>query len=612
MIKSIVSNTKRIRVVYVLLLIVSYVTIYSAIFDEKVSLVGDNASYYILGNSIANGDGYTNIQHAEKEAHYHYPPGYPVVVASVAKVFSNDIITIKILNGAFLLGAILVLFFIVKRLTENDHIAFAVSFITLLNYHILGYATIMMSEIPFLFFSLLCVLVLLKIDFSKPIFKNWSFFLMLICLSFSFYIRSVAVVLFVSMVCFLCFKKRWKYVFGLIGGFIVLYLPWILRNSNNEGNTYISQLYLKNPYQPEQGSIGFSDLIERISINLGRYITKEIPSGMLSSNQVLYTDASAPITEWLLGFLLMLGIGFGIYKLPKFRTFICLYVLAFFALLMIWPSVWYGIRFLVPLIPLLIFLFIFGMISLLKWLQEKIIPKQLQHFTAITTIVILSFWAFMYGSNSVSKLNVQAKSEYTDNYKNYFALAEWINENGDNASITAVRKEGLFYLFSKKNVTNYQKTLDREVQIEYLKSKNVDYVIVEQLGYSSTSKYLIPVMDRYPKKFKIIKQLQNPNTYLMQFLPELGYSGAWKDDKRNGYGTYLWEDGQKYIGYWKNDLRHGKGSVSFKNGERLEGVWTEGKLNGEVIKTDKQNRVIEKSFYKNNIKIEDISEVEVY
>ncbi|MBC8754793.1 glycosyltransferase family 39 protein [Kordia sp. YSTF-M3] len=607
MINTIASNPRLIRVTYVLLLIVSYFTIYNTIFDEKVSLVGDNASYYILGNSIANGDGYTNIQHSEKEAHYHYPPGYPVVIAAVVKVFSNDIITIKKLNGAFLLGAILLLFFIVKRLTENDHIAFSVSFITLLNYYILGYATIMMSEIPFLFFSLLCVLVFLKIDFSKPIFKNWLFFLLLICLSFSFYIRSVALALFVSMVCFLCFKKQWRYVVGLIGGFIVLYLPWMLRNSD-AGNTYVSQLFLKNPYQPEQGSIGFSDLIERISINFGRYITKEIPSGMLSSNEVVYTDASAPITEWLLGFLLIIGIVFGIYKLQKFRTFILLYVLAFFALLMIWPYIWYGTRFLVPLIPLLIFLFIFGMISLLKWLQEKIIPKQLKHFTTITTVVLLSFWAFMYGSNSVSKLKDRAKGDYGDNYKNYFALADWVNKNADDASITAVRKEGLFYLFSKKNVTTYQKTLDKEAQLAYLKNKNVDYVVVEQLGFSSTSKYLVPVIDRYPNKFKTIKQLQNPNTYLMQFLPELGYSGAWKDGKRNGYGTYVWEDGQKYIGYWKNDVRHGEGAVSFATGERLEGVWTDGKLNGEVIKKTKNDVIIERSIYKNNVKIEVINE----
>jgi len=603
MIKSITSNPRRIRILYILLLIVAYFTIYSTIFDEKVSLVGDNASYYILGNAIANGDGYTNIQHAEKEAHYHYPPGYPVLIATAATVFSNDIITIKKLNGFFLFGAVLLLFFIVKRLTQNDHIAFAVSFITLLNYHILGYSTIMMSEIPFLFFSLLCLWLFLKIDFSKPVFKNGRFFLLLLCLSFSFYIRSVALALFVSLLLFLIFNKQWRYLYCLVGGFILLYLPWILRNQNAKENSYISQLFLKNPYQPAQGSIDFSGMFERILVNMERYITKEIPSSMVYVQDIVYTDTSAPITEWLLGVLILAGIGFGIYKLPKFKTFIFLYVLSFFAVLMVWPSVWYGTRFLVPLIPLLLFLFIFGMISFLNWLQKKIIPKQLKHFATITTIVLLTFWAFMYGSDSVSKLKTHAKSDYSYNYKNYFALAEWIHENASDDAVTSVRKEGLFYLFSKKNVTNYQKTLDKEAQIAYLKSKNVDYVVVEQLGFSSTSNYLVPVIDRYPNKFKIIKELKNPNTYLLQFLPELGYSGTWENEKRNGLGTYTWADGQKYIGYWKNDVRHGHGKLYFKNGEYLSGVWTHGKLNGEVIKSDKNGQVIEKSEYKNNVKV---------
>ncbi|MGH1384774.1 phospholipid carrier-dependent glycosyltransferase [Kordia sp.] len=608
MINVIASNLSRVKVVYVLLLIIAFFTIYNTIFDEKVSLGGDNASYYTLGNSIANGDGYTNIQHAEKEAHYHYPPGYPLLIAGVVKCFSNDIITIKLLNGAFLLGVILLVFFIVKKLSQNDHIAFAVSLISLLNYHMLGYSTIMMSEIPFLFFSLLCLWLFFKIDFSKPVFKNGLFFLMLICLSFSFYIRSVALALFVSMACFLGIKKQWRYVFSLIAGFIIVYLPWILRNSNTTGNTYVSQLSLKNPYQPELGQVDLLDIFERIFLNAERYITKEIPSSIFYSDDLVYINTSFSMVEFLLGLLIISGISFGIFRLKKFRTFILLYIVSFFALLMIWPSVWYGTRFLVPLIPLLIFLFIFGMISFLKWLQEKIIPKQLKHFTAITTVVLLSFWSFMYGSNSISKLKTQANDEYADSYKNYFAFADWINKNADDASITAVRKEGLFYLFSKKNVTNYQKTLDREAQITYLKDKNVDYVIVEQLGYSSTSKYLVPVIDRYPNKFKTIKQLQNPNTYLMKFLPELGYWGAWENDKRNGFGTYVWEDGQKYTGQWKNDVRHGKGTVSFKNGERLEGAWIKGKLNGEVIKKNKNGVIIEKSIYKDNVKIEVINE----
>ena len=41
------------------------------------------------------------------------------------------------------------------------------------------------------------------------------------------------------------------------------------------------------------------------------------------------------------------------------------------------------------------------------------------------------------------------------------------------------------------------------------------------------------------------------------------YFGMWKDDKRNGLGTYIYNGGfQKYHGYFKDDLKHGEGCVS--------------------------------------------------
>ncbi|WP_375241902.1 phospholipid carrier-dependent glycosyltransferase [Lacinutrix sp.] len=608
MIKSITHKKYIIKVIYILILTLGFIKIYSSIFDQKISLIGDNASYYILGHSIANGYGYTNIQHLEREAHYHYPPGYPLLIAGITTLFSNEIIPIKIFNGILLFGAILLLFFIIKLISKNIHIAFAVCFISMLNYHLLEYSTIMMSEIPFQFFSFLSLWLFLKINFSLSISKNWKFWVLLICLSFSFYIRSIALALLVSFTFFLLIKKHWKYLFNLNAGFLLLYLPWMLRNRSVSGNTYISQLLLKNPYQPELGSIGITDLVDRVLLNFERHITKEIPSGLLQVKDIMYEESSTIKTEWLIGLLILTIIVFGIYKLPNFRILILSYVVAFLSILMLWPSVWYGTRFLVPIIPLLIFLFVFGIIQFLIWLNSKLFSKSSQDFVTITVTLIIGFWSFVYGDESITKLKEQAQGVYTNNYQNYFALADWVKKNTEDNAVTSVRKEGLFYLFSKKPVTNYKKTLNREEQIEYLKSKNVNYVVIEQLGFSSTNNYLLPTINRYPNKFKIIKELKNPNTYLMQFLPSLGYSGDWKNEKRNGLGTYVWEDGQKYTGHWKNDVRHGKGAVYFKNREIISGVWINGKLEGEVIKKTKDGKILEKSIYKNNEKVKVIDE----
>ena len=41
------------------------------------------------------------------------------------------------------------------------------------------------------------------------------------------------------------------------------------------------------------------------------------------------------------------------------------------------------------------------------------------------------------------------------------------------------------------------------------------------------------------------------------------YVGEWKDDKRNGQGTYTYANGDKYVGGYKDNQRHGQGNFTF-------------------------------------------------
>ena len=53
-------------------------------------------------------------------------------------------------------------------------------------------------------------------------------------------------------------------------------------------------------------------------------------------------------------------------------------------------------------------------------------------------------------------------------------------------------------------------------------------------------------------------------------------TGCTAGDCENGYGTYVWADGDKYVGDWVDGKKHGKGTLYYTNGEKYEGDFTDG------------------------------------
>jgi hypothetical protein len=47
------------------------------------------------------------------------------------------------------------------------------------------------------------------------------------------------------------------------------------------------------------------------------------------------------------------------------------------------------------------------------------------------------------------------------------------------------------------------------------------------------------------------------------------YAGAWRDDRRNGWGRMQLLDGTVYEGEWKDDARHGEGEAASWVGDWL-------------------------------------------
>jgi hypothetical protein len=66
----------------------------------------------------------------------------------------------------------------------------------------------------------------------------------------------------------------------------------------------------------------------------------------------------------------------------------------------------------------------------------------------------------------------------------------------------------------------------------------------------------------------------------MTFANGAKYVGNWKSGSQNGYGTFTWSDGRKYVGNWKSDDRNGYGTYTWSNGTKYVGNWKDDDFNG--------------------------------
>ena len=58
------------------------------------------------------------------------------------------------------------------------------------------------------------------------------------------------------------------------------------------------------------------------------------------------------------------------------------------------------------------------------------------------------------------------------------------------------------------------------------------------------------------------------------------YQGEWKNNQRNGQGTNYFADGEKYVGNWKDNERHGYGTHNYVDGKSKTGMWELGRYVG--------------------------------
>ncbi len=79
------------------------------------------------------------------------------------------------------------------------------------------------------------------------------------------------------------------------------------------------------------------------------------------------------------------------------------------------------------------------------------------------------------------------------------------------------------------------------------------------------------------------------------------YVGEWKDEKQNGQGTYTWANGDKYVGEYKDGKRHGQGTYTFADGEKYVGKFKDSKRHGHGTQYNADGTILKEGIFKEGV-----------
>lgn len=481
------------------------------LFDPKQDTGGDNAIYLSLAKSLISFKGYRDIYKPDEPLHTLYPPGYPLLL-SIPLLFTNmkNAVPFKILNVIFSTLS-LILFYMLFKNRLKGLLFYSLLFLIALNPTYIQYSHKILSEIPFMFFSFL-TLYLWDIYLRKG---NTKILIIISVLSiFPYYLRTAGITFIIALFLFLLLNRKYKHLFIYSIIVIILILPWIIRGSKiGSDGGYKTQLLSKNAYDLSLGTITFKDLFIRIGQNLSIYIFEIIPRFFLPFLINIKFNIVFTIIGIIFVLMSLLGLILGF---NRKNLLLIIYFILFFALCLIWPSVWSSDRFLLPVLPL-IFFFFYLFIDLLNRFFK--IRKNLFNYV-ITSLFILSEIFFLLPS-SFKNLGLlfgyiqgNKYSGYTLDYVRFYEAAEFARKNTPKNSKFLVRKPELFYLVSERKSFCYPFVNDENKIMESINKS--DYIVVDAFYWTGTTKrYLLPVIMKNPEKYLIFYKSLTPETYIL-------------------------------------------------------------------------------------------------
>ncbi len=314
----------------------------------------DAARYLVLSRNILLEQGYVDNYKPWTTPHTKFPPVMSCVLAAAQWIVPGSLVAMKLAVAAFGLFSLIATYSLLRCLL-TDLLASILTTALGIQISILTGSQRLMSDIPYLFFSTLALLIVIK-RFQREEASTWHDVVIGLTMSLAILTRTIGVALLPALLVAALLnrgihnRRRCAVIVSLL--VVATVVGWEARNTIAAGGfvPFYGTLFMYKDYNDaRQGLMGPEDLLKRWRRNTQFYYDHLISTGLPN---LARTPHILP--------LLAAFAGFGWFaRLLMRRSPLEFYVLFYALILFVWP--WTFSRFLLPITGLLIFYFVHGL-----------------------------------------------------------------------------------------------------------------------------------------------------------------------------------------------------------------------------------------------------------
>jgi hypothetical protein len=491
--------------------------VYFMSLTSYLSVEGDNAIYIILAKALATGQGYTDIQNPQPLVEAQYPPIFPLLLAPIIHFWGTaGVLQMQALVSTFALASFVAAFFLFRQWLGSAILAFAIVVATASSDLIWSFSHKVLTEIPYLFFSLLaCWWATRYVSEERWLTRAGT--LAALATAAAFLTRTIGVSLCMALPLYLLLAPPVRLRDGwwalrvaklLWTGAILVVIcgGWTLRNRlvyTGQGRNYLEQFGLKQTYVPEAGKIGIDPgfLLGRMGNAIDYY--SGVYLRMLGGHIWDHVPPGGDVSQALLAITVL---GF-VYALIRRRTIAEFYVAAYVCIVLVWP--WTDLRFAVPILPFLVYYLasalLVPMVVLARWRPiDPCVAAAMALIPLCLPTGVHTLHTAIHDRQVGYHYEIERLGEwpaYAD-WRDFHAAAMWLEQNAVPGATIVDRSPNIFYLWTGLKSRNYPYSWDRSYVMSDLGKEHNDYVIDDDFQWTyTTGNYLEPVIRQFKSRF---------------------------------------------------------------------------------------------------------------